>query len=332
MYDAPEKDGPRLALAARLTDAGDPRGEFITLHMNRRAGKVTKREQDLEKEHGRAWLGEIEGLLEKDVVFERGLVAEATVVGGTSGGWYYRVLPTGAGTQREWSTLRRLTLAGHESPGLLSGARTQRIPELFEVGRGHLNELLKGPARPQLLRLELANARQRSAHTGESDVLSSKLPEKFPSLESLQIGARADGIPGVEKLVERLPNLRELAVGSAEPELIELVALARRRKLEKVHSLGLTDFTFTLSTGVLEIAFNGIIHPKQASIAEETLANARDLGITRVLVRVPPRAKIEPDAKGRPAKIKRRSESLPLCPILEVVESLGLKCEFDVAK
>ncbi|MBL8743204.1 MAG: ankyrin repeat domain-containing protein, partial [Myxococcales bacterium] len=325
-HDIERGDQARRVLASRLTEAGDPRGELITLQMSRRAGKVTKREKELLKTHGRAWLGEIGAVLEEDVVFERGFVVDARVVGGTSGGPWYRVLASGAGTQPEWSTIRRLRLAGYESPGLLRGARTQRIAELVDVGRGHLQELLGGPPRPSLRRLELADTRrQRSQRASPLDGAAwSSLPEKLPSLEGLHVAARGEGLEGVEGLVRRLPKLRELGVGSDEPMLVELVELARRCGLEKVCSLGLVDLSFTLSTGFLGLAFHDVLRPEHASIAEQAIATMGELGVKRVKLHTPPRAKIERDGKGRPKKLARRAESVPLWPIIEALAPLGL--------
>lgn len=66
----PEDNAPRLALAARLTERGDPRGEFIRLqcalarrakHDPRRPGLET-RERGLLADHGHAWLGPLADL------------------------------------------------------------------------------------------------------------------------------------------------------------------------------------------------------------------------------------------------------------------------------
>ena len=143
------------------------------------------------------------------------------------------------------------------------------------------------------------------------------------------MGMRPDGIEGVARIVARLPHLRELAVGINQPgSLGELIALARQRNLEKVCAVGLFSFAFTLATGVLEISFDGRLDPKHPAFVAAALSSARAVGTQRVVVRMPPRAKLELNADGRPKTIRRRTEAIELASILAAAESMGLACEF----
>jgi uncharacterized protein (TIGR02996 family) len=71
----PNSDAPRLVYADALQDAGDPRGEFITLQCT---NPGTARERGLLHAHERVWLGGAEPYLRKQhVVFRRGFLAAA---------------------------------------------------------------------------------------------------------------------------------------------------------------------------------------------------------------------------------------------------------------
>ena len=63
----PEADAPRMVYADWLTQAGDPRGEFIALQLERdRLGEgapaqLAERKAELLKKHKKAWVGEFAG-------------------------------------------------------------------------------------------------------------------------------------------------------------------------------------------------------------------------------------------------------------------------------
>ncbi|MCB9677680.1 MAG: TIGR02996 domain-containing protein [Alphaproteobacteria bacterium] len=73
IYAHPEDDAPRQIYADWLTERDDPRGEFITLQLRGEEKEAAK----LLKGHEREWLGPLEPMLRKDVVFERGFPARA---------------------------------------------------------------------------------------------------------------------------------------------------------------------------------------------------------------------------------------------------------------
>lgn len=80
VWAAPEDDAPRAVVADFLTAEGDPRGEFITLQLDRARGTTSparrKRERELLALHQREWIGPIAPLVESTyVTFERGFIS-----------------------------------------------------------------------------------------------------------------------------------------------------------------------------------------------------------------------------------------------------------------
>lgn len=85
VYAAPDADGPRWALAQRLEQEGDPRGELIRLQLEQaRAGKATAasraRQRQLLAQH-EEWLGPLAGVVVKrSVRWERGFPATGSLI------------------------------------------------------------------------------------------------------------------------------------------------------------------------------------------------------------------------------------------------------------
>jgi uncharacterized protein (TIGR02996 family) len=70
----------RLVYADALSEAGDPRGELIALQCRRGDAPASERELELLAEHGAAWLGRLEPILDPaHTVFERGFLSRARV-------------------------------------------------------------------------------------------------------------------------------------------------------------------------------------------------------------------------------------------------------------
>lgn len=72
----PLDDAPREVYGDWLQQRGNPRGELIALQMARHRGNAdtAKAERALLVEHGRAWLGPLEGAISNQYSFERGFV------------------------------------------------------------------------------------------------------------------------------------------------------------------------------------------------------------------------------------------------------------------
>jgi uncharacterized protein (TIGR02996 family) len=124
IYANPSDDGPRLVYADLLLEHADPRGELITLQLERgRGGVVTARETELLKKHGKAWLGPLASVLRfgqgfSSTTFERGFVSKADII--LSVGKKLQVLldePSWATVEEldgswEWELLHRAPLRG----------------------------------------------------------------------------------------------------------------------------------------------------------------------------------------------------------------------------
>jgi uncharacterized protein (TIGR02996 family) len=135
VYAAPDDDEPRLVLADRLQEEGDPRGEFITLQIE---GKDAARQRKLESLYGRSWLGRLDGEILPGGRFRRGFLAEAT----------YHHYPK---EREEWATVEVLTIG----PSAIIPGTARALLEVREVAGVTLNQLMKRP--PRLRRLHIRN-------------------------------------------------------------------------------------------------------------------------------------------------------------------------------
>ncbi len=120
VYDSPDDDAPRLALASALSALGDPRGEFIALQLalaanvpaadaptaRRRKHRADTRAADaLLRKHRAAWLGPLKPyVVWRSVAFRRGFPADALVCVKERDAASVTALA-------EWSTLERVVFA-----------------------------------------------------------------------------------------------------------------------------------------------------------------------------------------------------------------------------
>ncbi len=124
VFAAPDDDEPRLVYADWLATHGDPRGEFISLQVERaRSGAaISTRELELLDRHGPEWAGSLHGVLgASGRVFERGFLAAGSVEVGPQAGEVAE-LP-------DWSTLR--SLDGHVSDALARRGALDHLRELY---------------------------------------------------------------------------------------------------------------------------------------------------------------------------------------------------------
>ncbi|HTJ82521.1 MAG TPA: ankyrin repeat domain-containing protein, partial [Polyangiaceae bacterium] len=234
VYAAPDDDQPRRRLAERLTDAGDPRGELITLQLDRHAAgtKATPREAELLAENARPWLGELISLL-YDVEYERGFPAKAATGDGSEGeARSWPLFASGHGTQIEWSTITSLSMARHASigtRGLLLGSRLAGLRELVGVGMADFGALLSRD-RPALEHLALAGGSNAARWSETITAHAGAIPARMPSLKRLRIAAPL-GV--LETIVGGLAKLEELSVDvGADVDCFEaLLAMAEARGL-----------------------------------------------------------------------------------------------------
>ncbi|MEP6865066.1 MAG: TIGR02996 domain-containing protein [Deltaproteobacteria bacterium] len=95
-------DAPRAIYADALQDAGDPRGELITLQLTTPG---TRREKQLLRDHERAWLGSADPLVQKSgLAYRRGFIAAARLSDRALGA---------RPTERVWQTIEELDCSSH---------------------------------------------------------------------------------------------------------------------------------------------------------------------------------------------------------------------------
>ncbi len=116
VHEDPQSDERRLTLATALLEAGDPRGELISLQLARarveRDGgvvdaKLALREAALIRKHAKNWIGKLAAVTVRDwLVFERGFLVAAAFHSRKS-----RDADAAVGAP-EWSTVRILARSG----------------------------------------------------------------------------------------------------------------------------------------------------------------------------------------------------------------------------
>lgn len=138
----PDDDGLRVVYADALTERGDPRGEFISLQLQKKHTPAQRAQlKALLAKHERTWSGPLARALDRRV-YERGFLVEGEVSIGTD-----ELAPTAP----EWATVERVRNATK-----LLGPQFNRLVEL------ETNETLSGQF-PRLARVEVDSLRQVAA-------------------------------------------------------------------------------------------------------------------------------------------------------------------------
>ncbi len=141
VYANPFADAPRAVLADHLMEAGDPRGEFIALQLQKPKGTL-RRERQLLEAHESDWLGPLAHVvLPMSNEWERGFLSatHARLHGETVG-------------DPRWATVTRLEMiaADHARPFELTCGTMTHLMELTGASPLCLDLLLKGkPAKQQ---------------------------------------------------------------------------------------------------------------------------------------------------------------------------------------
>lgn len=235
VFAAPDDVARRLVYADALQECGDPRGEFIALQCSRGEGKVSAREKELLRNHGRAWLGEHEKGIERDgLVFRRGFVATARVR------WKHALVGP------QWATIEALDLpesyGGRGDAALVCeflrrddlrvlralwvtsdcvAPLKRRLPNLACLGlSGDLDDRTLGFF-PQIRRFE--------THTLDASAAKSLL-RRCPSLEAVHLGS-AEGVPLLRGSVPHVEL--SMRLGVEEPKL-PLVFVLRGERLDQL--------------------------------------------------------------------------------------------------
>lgn len=124
VFADPDADEPRWIYADWLASLGDPRGEFISLQLERhaRGGPISTRERELLIRHAHAWAGVLHGVLGSEHrVFERGFLAAGSIEAAR--------IDAALVSAPEWATLR--SLDGHVSELLAMRGRLGRLRRLY---------------------------------------------------------------------------------------------------------------------------------------------------------------------------------------------------------
>jgi uncharacterized protein (TIGR02996 family) len=171
IYATPNDDAPRLVYADVLAEAGDPRGEFITLQLQ---GGDEKRVQKLLRAAGRAWFDGLDADGAKQIVHRRGFPAEAT-------------LSAGEVRAPAWATIEKLHVGGDGT--FAGGPHLRGLRELYDVAA-----------------VSLATA-QLAAHDLDVLVVHSLLPE-LPATELAPrtLGLSRAHVRGAAAVVRALPT------------------------------------------------------------------------------------------------------------------------------
>ncbi|MBL9027467.1 MAG: hypothetical protein JNL21_35070 [Myxococcales bacterium] len=341
VYDDPRDLEVRKELATRLVESDDPRGELMQLQLARHGtGKrPKKREGELLAENRSKWLGEIaRAVAESDDVFQNGFLWQAATGEGGVGrnaAQQHLILITGAGAQREWSTVERLTVWRHfrfGTTGLLGGKRLYNLRELTDIGTEELAALAEGSERP-LEVLELGQPRTYQGWAGE--IYHARLGDtldRLPNLRELRLGGMQSSLETVEALARRAKALRVLTLSVGTQRLLpSLVAMAQELGLEEIGTLAINyDLSYDLVSRTLQFACPRLLHDNIAIAASKRIRELTSPSPLRVVVRTSARSKPRGstgDPSRPPVLVRGKTESMDLTPIWEAAAAMGATCE-----
>jgi uncharacterized protein (TIGR02996 family) len=332
VYRDPRSLEARAVLADRLQEAGDPRGEFIALQCARdgKSPNPGKRERELLGKHADAWLGRIARAIDDGFVFERGFLARASFNGDR--------LPSGLGTQDEWSTVTHLSLwhlmyVGTER--FLLSEKLAALEHVYALGPQDLRTLGQAPPR-KWKTLELATPRPRQPRVNtklEEDYLA--IPKFAPNLERLVASALHLGPPLLDAILPALSKLRELCIGGDADFFTVMLERGRARSLASVELLGPGDVAFDFATRRVVVTFEdddrrfsssehrgGRTWPMDdttAAFAAAAIRRAPAFDLAAVEVWIPPLGKVTDGVLTR-----GRHERMSLAPIAAAAREAGV--------
>lgn len=146
IYANPDDDAARLVYADWCLERQDPHGEFITLQFKANKTKEeSKREAELQKKHGAAWLGALAKVTLKDVTFRRGFPSK--VVARFKGQRDVEQF----GDAVEWATIEDLSWSlpgawSNEEGRWLEHVPKHARPRVLTVHRNGFEQLLEAKA------------------------------------------------------------------------------------------------------------------------------------------------------------------------------------------
>jgi uncharacterized protein (TIGR02996 family) len=208
IHDHPDDDAAREIYADALLEAGDPRGELMSLQLRAERGETTtdgiRRARSLLRANSEAWLGDLAFVL-KSIVFERGMIAEAELVQNAAAEpavWERAVHSTelatvhtlrkGRGNEAHYSSfVFSPTMRGLREVTMLSRTMIERVCRAREPWPfTHL--VLEKPLTPKLM-----------AELSPTTAL--------PGLERLTLTCNSDQVEDVARLLVPFARERELA-------------------------------------------------------------------------------------------------------------------------
>jgi uncharacterized protein (TIGR02996 family) len=152
VYATPDDDGPRAVYADRLSELGDPRGEFITLQLARpEAKRLSRAETELLRRHFDHWIGELGPVVDREV-FRRGFLQSCRA---------QRVEAAGLLESEAWATVE---LLDSDEPALITAPQLRALRELRTNARTWLALSRRGATLPRIERAMIRLTRCPPAH------------------------------------------------------------------------------------------------------------------------------------------------------------------------
>lgn len=214
VFTNPFDDGRRAVLADALTEAGDPRGEFISLQLLGASSKHAKRVSQLLRAHAAEWLKPLSPFIEVPAVFTRGFPSAVKVLPAQTTELF--------GRTEAWGTVEQLTVwpefAFEFHPHLrglraLLGVRDAGTTPIPPLERAVI--FVDAP----LARLPFQSVRELGVIASWDDrpevekalEFFSKRAAWFPSIERLLVPGTAKDLVFATTLLTRYPSVQEIA-------------------------------------------------------------------------------------------------------------------------
>jgi uncharacterized protein (TIGR02996 family) len=260
VYESPDDDGARLVYADALLEAGDPRGDFITLQWKRHRGEPLtpaeeKQEAALQKKHAKAWLGPLYDVLHTtQLVFRRGFLYGAQIRP------VAKAIPA-ARNHPAWTTVRELNMStggtNERGASLITQPNARHIRVLINVVYMVLDELVASTDIDRALEVlhiswlpltdeERGGRGQEQADRAWARLLDGKA---VPRLRELRLGYEAAREPEAvaalwdSPLVKRLEAVRMKANGYDPKRWLDEAARRATKRLRIELDFGPVLFT-----------------------------------------------------------------------------------------
>jgi uncharacterized protein (TIGR02996 family) len=256
IYKAPDDDAERQVFADWLSERGDPRGEFITIQLAKKAGRTTdamdKREASLLKKHAKAWLGPLDRVTHKRWRrFEGGFLADVVLtIDGFVKTTSEELLDPAWATVHSLGVPWNICYEPDLCQGILDLPAFANLRVIRGLGETNLRRLvMKDVARPRIEELEVSFDQTTSATAVEERQTVLKAAEIFPSLERFTFQSRPEDVDDViasplVKNVKRLCFKSDLMLGQFAAKVMRR-GLAQLPRLEEIAVEQASRYTLT---------------------------------------------------------------------------------------